>query len=120
MTLQAYAKPHAEIFQDWATKAHWSSWDRKPERAELLHHLVTKRLERMEPGYNIGTTSLCDDVLPGLDDVARTYFTQGLAYLRKHGKLDGYFYRGKGNGRTFGNEALFWQNPESDTLRHLA
>lgn len=110
--LKTYAKSNSLTFQDWANHGHWSNWQRFPERSEFLLRLVTDHLDRQEPDYVIGTTSLCDAILPVLDDIARDYFSGGLTYLRKHGKLDGYFHRSeKQNGRTFGHKTLLWKNP---------
>lgn len=110
-----------ETFQQWANKGHWSNWERKPERAELLRHLVMSHCHKLPTADGIGTTLLVESMLPGLDAVGRVYVTGGLAFLRKHEMIEGFYKRGGKNPRSFGNQSVHWVNPAfSDGLDWLS
>lgn len=97
---------NTEKFQTWARHGHWSNWERKPDRTEDLRQLIVSTL--CEAAVPLSTTQLVDAILPGIDYVGRIYVSGGIQYLRKHGKLNGFWSRGKPNGRTFGHASIIW------------
>lgn len=102
-----------DTLEVWATKGHFTDWERKIERAHGIRAEIVYACQQIPAGETWTTTDLVKYLHPDASQKARDYWCNGSQYMRKHGHLAGVWRYGKPNARTFGKPAVHWINPSA-------